>query len=171
MRIWGLIFGSVLNWVSFAPDSAAQLRPMVYAESTVDAPTEQVWTDWTTEDGVTAFFAKEAEIELTPGGTYALYFAPDAPEGSRGSDSSTVLGLVDGRMLHVTWAMPPYMPEIRPHLTALQLEFAPIGDTQTRIRLFHTGFGDSEAWSEGRDYFAKVWPEVLETYRTYISER
>jgi len=142
----------------------AQLRPMVYAEETVEAPIAEVWTDWTTAEGLKTFFAKEANIEARPGGAYELFFAPDAPEGSRGNDGGVVLGLEDGQMLNVTWAMPPYMPEIRPHQTVLQLRFTPVGDGRTRIRIYHTGFGDSAAWEEGRAYFAKTWPEVLNAY-------
>jgi len=68
----------------FMGTAHAQLRPMIYADVTVDAPISDVWEDWTTEAGVTSFFAKAAEIEMKPGGAYRLYFAPSAPEGSAG---------------------------------------------------------------------------------------
>lgn len=70
-------------------------------------------------------------------------------------------------MISFTWAMPPYMPEIRPHLTSVQIYFEPAGDNKTRVRLFHTGFGTSEAWENGHDYFEQTWPAVLENYRAY----
>ena len=150
----------------FMGSAHAQLRPMIYADVTVDAPISDVWGDWTTETGVTSFFAKAAEIEMKPSGAYRLYFAPSAPKGSRGSDSGEILGWQDEKMLNISWAMPPYMPEIRPHLTVLQLEFVELESNRTQVRLFHTGFGRSEQWEEGRSYFEKTWPAVLALYKT-----
>ena len=150
----------------FANPANAQLRPMIYADVTVDAPVSDVWDDWTTAAGVTSFFAKAADIEMKPGGAYRLYFAPSAPEGSRGNDMGEVLGWQTKRMLNVSWAMPPYMPEIRPHLTVLQLEFVELDKDTTQVRLFHTGFGQGEDWDKGRKYFEKTWPEVLALYKT-----
>lgn len=150
--------------------AAAQLRPMVYAEVTVDRSADDAFTDWTTAEGIEAFFAEKAFIDAEPGGDYALWFAPDAPEGTRGSDYGKVLGLQPGRMLSVTWDMPPYMPEIRPHQTVLQILFEPVDTDTTRIRLFHTGFGNGEAWEKGHDYFEKTWPSVLSGYKDYTEK-
>lgn len=166
-RINALAFLFVgLIYSIFMGNAHAQLRPMIYADVTVDAPISDVWEDWTTEAGVTSFFAKAAEIEMKPGGAYRLYFAPSAPEGSRGNDTGEVLGWQKEKMLNVSWAMPPYMPEIRPHLTVLQLEFVELGSNQTQVRLFHTGFGRGEKWDEGRRYFEKTWRTVLALYKT-----
>ncbi len=144
---------------------------MVYAETTVEASPEQVFEDWTSEDALTRFFAKSAQIEAEPGGTYKLCFAEDAPQGSCGNDNGRIMALQDGRMLAFTWAMPPYMPEIRPHLTSVQLRFEPAGLERTRVRLYHTGFGDSAAWREGERYFETTWPAVLQAYREDVSAR
>ena len=67
--------------------------------------------------------------------------------------------------------MPPYMPEIRPHLTSVQLRFEPVGLQRTRVRLYHTGFGDSAAWREGEAYFETTWPAVLQAYAEDVSAR
>jgi uncharacterized protein YndB with AHSA1/START domain len=150
--------------------ASAQLRPMVYAEVTVERSPDDAFTDWTTAEGIEAFFAKKAFIEAEPGGNYALWFAPDAPEGTRGSDHGKVLGLQPGRMLSVTWDMPPYMPEIRPHQTVLQILFEPVGEEKTRVRLFHTGFGEGEVWEKGHDYFETTWPTVLSGYKDYTEK-
>lgn len=159
------LFSAVLSLAMFPETASAQFRPMIYEDVIVEAPVSEVWEDWTTEAGVTSFFAKAAEIEMRTGGAYRLYFAPNAPKGSRGNDTGQVLGWQTERMLNVSWAMPPYMPEIRPHLTVLQLEFVDLGADKTKVRLFHTGFGQGKAWDEGRMYFEKTWPEVLALYK------
>lgn len=147
--------------------ASAQLRPMVYAEATVEVSPSDAFSDWTQAERIEGFFAPKATIEAKPGGIYELCFAPDAPKGSCGNDDGRVLGLEDNKMISFTWAMPPYMPEIRPHLTSVQIYFEPAGDDKTRVQLFHTGFGTSEAWEKGHDYFEQTWPAVLENYRAY----
>jgi uncharacterized protein YndB with AHSA1/START domain len=158
-----LIFGAAFS-------ASAQLRPMIYAETTVEVSPSEAFDDWTTSGSIEAFFAPKATIDLKPGGLYELCFAPDAPKGSCGNDEGRILGLEDGKMLSFTWAMPPYMPDIRPHLTSVQIYFEPIDDETTRVRLFHTGFGTSEAWDEGHDYFEQTWPAVLQNYKKFKAE-
>lgn len=159
----------------FTPFTAqAQLRPMVYTEKTVNAPIDQVWADWTTAEGLESFFAPKAIVEARPGGAYEVWFLPDAPAGQRGAEDGVVIGLQNSddetRMISFTWAMPPYMETIRPHMTIVQLWFVPQGETQTRLRLFHTGFGDTKDWQEGRDYFAKTWPDVMHQYADHLRQ-
>ena len=160
---------TVCATLAFAAPASAQLRPMVYAETTVDTTPTEAFADWVSDERIEDFFAAEATIEAKPGGLYHLCFAPDAPAGSCGNDAGRILGLQEGHMLAFTWAMPPYMPDIRPHLTSVQILFEPVGASQTRVRLFHTGFGEGEAWNEGRTYFAKTWPQVLESYRVDVA--
>lgn len=59
-------------------------------EIKVSAPIKQVWECWTTEAGVATFFAPEANIELQIGGQYEMYFLPQAPPGSRGSEGCKI---------------------------------------------------------------------------------
>jgi len=143
-------------------------RAVIYAEETIDLPRRDVWEDWSTPEGLESFFAQEALIDMRPGGDYIIVFDENAPEGSKGNDYGQVLGFQYENMLHVTWSMPPYMPKIRPHLTSLQLEFNWIDDDTTQLRLFHTGFGDSNAWDEGIAYFETVWPAVLSRYKEIV---
>ena len=143
---------------------------MVYTEVTVDSPADEVFADWTSEETLERFFAHSATVDARPGGDYVLCFAPDAPAGSCGNDTGRIMALQPGRMLSFTWAMPPYMPEIRPHLTSVQLRFEPAGE-RTRVRLYHTGFGDGAAWAEGERYFERTWPAVLQAYREDVSAR
>ncbi len=172
------LFLTLLSFVFFAmmgqTYAHAQLRPMVYTDKIIDAPIETVWQDWTTSEGLESFFAPKAIVEARPGGAYEIWFAPDAPAGQRGAENGIIIGLQtsnDGpRMISFTWAMPPYMEDIRPHMTVVQLWFVPQSSRKTRLRLFHTGFGDTKAWQEGRDYFAKTWPEVLTRYAKHVDD-
>lgn len=158
-----ILFVFAMSWMFTLP-AFAQMRPMAYAEVTVNAPVADVWTDWTTTQGLESFYAPKAIVDLKPGGAYEVWFLPDAEPGMKGAEDGVILGYQDKRMLQYTWKMPPYMPEIKPHMTVVQMYFDKISDTRTRVRLYHTGFGDSEKWQEAQDYFKKSWPAVMDLY-------
>jgi uncharacterized protein YndB with AHSA1/START domain len=139
---------------------AAATDRIIVASIEVEASAEEVWSLWTTEEGL-SFFAPAANIDLRPGGSYEVYFLPDAPEGMRGSEGTTVLGFQENRMLTVTWALPPYMPEVRPHLTPLTIELAPTDEDLTRVTITHAGWGVGGEWDDAYAYFQENWPAVL----------
>ncbi|WP_162143776.1 SRPBCC family protein [Hellea balneolensis] len=158
-----------------AASAEAQLRPMVYTDKTVQGGIEEVWTDWTTAEGLESFLAPKAIVEGKLGGAYEVWFLPDAPKGQRGAEDGVLLGWQkdspDGsRMIQFTWKMPPYMPAINESMTVVQLWMIPAGETKTRLRLFHTGFGDTAEWREAELYFEKAWPQILGTYAKHLSE-
>ena len=115
MKLTYAFFGLGLA-LSMVTSANAQLRPMIYEDITIAASQAEVSSDWTTADGIEAFFAPKATIEPNPGGLYELCFAADAPEGSCGNDDGRILAIQADSMLSFTWAMPPYMPEIHPSL-------------------------------------------------------
>ncbi|WP_421785287.1 SRPBCC family protein [Hyphobacterium sp.] len=153
------VFALLAGACGLAAPAAATDR-IIVASIEVEASPAEVWQLWTTEAGL-SFFAPAAEIDLRPGGTYEVYFLPDAPEGMRGSEGTTVLGYQENRMLTVTWALPPYMPEVRPHLTPLTLELEPLDETRTRVTLTHSGWGEGGEWDDAYAYFQENWPAVL----------
>lgn len=153
-----LILTAFAAALSFSPASAT--GRIIVASVEVEATPAQVWELWTTEEGLT-FFAPASRIDLRPGGDYEVYFVPDAPEGQRGSEGTIVLGFQQDRMLTVTWALPPYMPEVRPHLTPLTIEIIPVSDTTTSVTITHTGWGEGGEWDAAYAYFQQTWPLVL----------
>ena len=165
----------VLLILLISTQAQAQLRPMVYSDATVDADIEEVWADWTTAEGLESFFAPKAIVDGKLGGAYEVWFLPDAPKGQRGAEDGILLGWqkesADGsRMIQFTWKMPPYMPEINESMTVVQLWMIPSSKKKTRLRLFHTGFGDTPQWREAEAYFEKAWPQILSTYAKHLSE-
>ncbi|PIW32025.1 MAG: hypothetical protein COW29_00195 [Rhodobacterales bacterium CG15_BIG_FIL_POST_REV_8_21_14_020_59_13] len=133
---------------------------IIVASVEMEASPAEIWALWTTEEGLT-FFAPASNIDLRPGGEYEVYFLPDAPDGQRGSEGTTVLGFQENRMLTISWALPPYMPEVRPHLTPLTIEIIPVSGTVTSVTLTHTGWGEGGEWDEAYAYFQQNWPLVL----------
>lgn len=160
----------------------AQLRPMIYTETTVERPVSEVWSDWTTPDGIGRHFSDSGiedniEIDLRPGGDFNIGYLPnktteDKPPREAGHilglQTPTQKGKAGSHMIQFTWPVPPHITGINNHMTSVQMWFVPVGD-HTRIRLFQTGFGDSPKWLKAREYFEQNWLEALERYDLSIS--
>jgi len=160
------LFAALLTVLVLATSADATDAPgPITASIEIDAPVSEAWAMWTTEEGL-SFFAPGSLIELEPGGRYEVYFALDAPEGQRGSEGTHILGLQNERMLTITWALPPYMADVRPHLTSLTLTFEPLSETRTRVTILHSGWGWGGQWDGARDYFVGNWPAVLDLMKT-----
>ncbi|UCE96776.1 MAG: SRPBCC domain-containing protein [Candidatus Bathyarchaeota archaeon] len=89
-----------------------QLRA-IRKEIMVDAPVSEIWKAWTTTEGVLAFFAPKANIQLSIVGPYELLFDLDAPEGSQGGEGLKILSFLPEEMLSFEWNAPPQFPIVR----------------------------------------------------------
>jgi uncharacterized protein YndB with AHSA1/START domain len=134
----------------------------IQKEVVVKAPIEAVWKAWTTSEGITSFFAPEAVVEPRPGGAFAIYMNPYAPPGLKGADDMRVLAVQAPKMLSFTWNAPPSLPEARAQRTYVTVRLQPAGEGETRVTLFHGGWGDGGQWDQAYEYFDKAWSSVLE---------
>jgi len=157
-----------------ASSAAAQDAPpterVVTASVVADVPVGEAWRLWTTQDGIASFFAPAANIELRPQGPFEIFILPDAEPGQRGSEDTIILGYQEERMLSVSWALPPYMEEVRPHHTHLLIRFEQVDEAATRVTLTHSGWGEGEAWDAAYAYFETIWPRVLAAMQANVSD-
>jgi uncharacterized protein YndB with AHSA1/START domain len=143
----------------------AEMGRVIRKEVIVRAPVAEVWRTWTTSEGAATFFAPKAKIELAVGGAYELYFVPDAPEGSQGSEGIKILSYLPGEMLTFDWNAPPQFAEERKARTWVVVQLARIDGDSTRVTLTHLGWKDGGRWSEVYDYFDRAWATVLARLR------
>ena len=130
-------------------------------EMIVPAAPEQVWTAWTTTEGIKTFFSSDAKVELTIGGPFEIYFLLDAPRGSRGSEGCRVLSYLPPKMLSFTWSAPPEFGKLRKRHTIVVLRFEEAGSGKAKVLLSQHGWGKGEDWEKLYDYFDKAWSSVL----------
>ncbi len=162
----------------------ASLKP-VECDVLISATREQVWQAWTTDEGIQLFFAPDSKVELTISGPFEMYFAPEAPEGQRGSEGCRILTYSPQRMLSFSWNAPPSLPNARQHHTWIVLwldDDAAAADAdspsspRTRVRLKQMGFAELAAahpehaaeFEQARDYFNRVWPHVLTSLQRHF---
>ncbi len=82
-------------------------------EAITSALITDVWTVWTTNEGVMSFLAPKANIKLEDNGSYEIFFDPEAPLGFRGTEGCKILALGQMKTLSVEWKAPPQFPNVR----------------------------------------------------------
>jgi uncharacterized protein YndB with AHSA1/START domain len=128
----------------------------------VEASPEEVWSAWTTLEGVRMFFAQNARLDIRPDGAYEILFDSKAPPGRQGSEGCKVLSFVPNRMLSFTWNAPPEFPESRNELAQwVVLFFDPVDDHRTLVRLSELGWKQGKEGEEVYRYFDRAWGTVL----------
>jgi len=130
-------------------------------EIEVDAPVAEVWTAWTTNEGVKTFFAPASNVDLKVDGPYEIFFDPEAAPGKRGADGARILAFQAGKMLSFTWNAPLHMPEIRMQWTHVVVRFFAAGPTTTRVLIRHDGWGEGDNWDQAFEYFSRAWKDVV----------
>jgi uncharacterized protein YndB with AHSA1/START domain len=148
-----------------APTGAWSSERAIEREVVVPATLEQTWAAWTTREGIVSFFAPDAEIEPRVGGAFHIFMDPSAAPGMKGADEMRYLALQPRQMISFDWNAPPSLPEARAQRTVVIVRFEPVGETQTRVKLHHTGWGTGGQWDQTYAYFDKAWPSVLENLR------
>jgi uncharacterized protein YndB with AHSA1/START domain len=135
---------------------------VIRKEVEVNASLKDVWNAWTSSEGVKSFFAPEANIQLSVGGAYELFFDLDAPAGSRGGEGVKLLSYLPMEMLSFEWNAPPQFPEVRggPR-TWVVVQFTALDNNHVSVRLTHLGWRDGEEWMNVLQYFKSAWDVVL----------
>jgi len=127
-------------------------------EININASPEEVYNAWTTTEGIKSFFAPDGKVELKMFGDYHIYFFPNAPEGSRGAEDEKVISYQKNKMISFTWGFPPMLPDLRANQkTVVTIRFFETEDGKTKIIFRQTGWGESEDWQKGYNYFVNAW--------------
>jgi uncharacterized protein YndB with AHSA1/START domain len=153
-------------WITLAL-ALALSSPARAAERAIDksidvpATLDEAWAAWTTREGITSFFAPDAEIDARVGGAFHIHIDPGAPAGSKGADDMRFMALQPKQMLSFDWNAPPQLPEARVQRTFVVVRFEPLGDKVTRVTLHHTGWGTGGEWDKAHTYFDRAWGNVL----------
>lgn len=134
------------------------------------AAVNRVWQAWTTEKGVTGFFAREASVDLAVGGKYEMYFDPKQPKEKKGSEGCRILSFVPSEMLSFTWNAPLSMPAVRKERTWVVLTFEQLTPKKTRLSLVHLGWQAGPEWEKALVYFDRAWEIVLGRLHYYLQK-
>src|SRR5437879_9963141 len=116
------------------------MDPKILRKETItSALTADVWTVWTTNEGVTSFLAPKANIKLEDQGPYEIFFDPEAPLGFRGTEGCKILGLESMKTLSVEWKATHKFPKVRRHKTRVNINLERV-EALTNVRIEHSGW-------------------------------
>jgi uncharacterized protein YndB with AHSA1/START domain len=133
------------------------MDPKILRKETItSAVITDVWTTWTTNEGITSFLAPKANIKLEDQGPYELFFDPEAPLGFRGTEGCRILGLEEMSTLSVEWKAPPQFPNVRRQKTRVDLYFERV-EALTKVRVVHSGWQEGEEWDEAYEFSDRAW--------------
>lgn len=136
----------------------------------VPAGIDAVWQAWTTNEGLSSFFAPEAVVEARVGGPFHIHMDPKAPPGSRSADDMRILAIQPKKMLSFDWNAPPHLAQARQQRTFVIVRLHPVDATSTRVTLHHTGWGEGGEWDQAYQYFDRAWAQVLGGLKTRFEQ-
>jgi uncharacterized protein YndB with AHSA1/START domain len=150
--------------------NAQETRPIV-AEVVMDASIEEVWDAWTTRDGLRAWMAPHAEIDLRLGGLLRTNYHPRGTIGDSQTIENVILSFEPGRMLSIRVArFPsdfPFPNAIGSMWTVVYLE--PVEAGRTKLRVVSLGFGPDDESRAMRAFFERGNAFTVQQLQAYFS--
>lgn len=131
----------------------------IVKEVVVKAPLREVWEAWSTSEGATKFFAPKANIKLSVGGPYEVFFDPkDERQSSKGMK---ILSYAPLEMISFQWNAPPDFPEVRANPIWVVVQLSSVDSEHVRIKLTHLGWKKGTEWEKAFEYFSRAWGFVM----------
>ena len=117
-------------------------------EVVVPAKPADVWTAFTTAEGLGTWLWKDCTVDLRPGGGWTVHY----PGGATGGGE--IVSFEPGRRITIHALAPEKFPEVRRTGTSAVFEFAPEGD-KTKVTLTQTGWKEGREWDDAYEYLAQ----------------
>ncbi len=151
-------------------DSLAEARSLS-KHTTTSVSLDIAWKAWTTQDGVTSFFAPKANVDARQGGLYELFFDLKAPRGFQGTEGCKILTIEPSKRLSFEFLAPPQFPNVRRVRTRVDVLFDEVlNGGLVRVDLIHSGFVEGEEWDESYEFFSWSWDLVLGRFQYRLSQ-
>jgi uncharacterized protein YndB with AHSA1/START domain len=132
-------------------------------EVTVAGSLDDVWTAFTTSEGLATWLWRDTRVDARPGGDWIATF----PQSTGGG---TIVSLVPKKQLVIAALAPEQFPAVRAARTRAVFEFAPITTSSTRVTLVQTGWKSGEEWDAAYEYLAGGNAELLtQLYQRFAS--
>ena len=137
------------------------MKAKVHFQLDLEAPIQEVWNAWTSEEGLRSFFSPMVNMELRPGGPFEILFGDDLPEGQRGAEGMMVMAYKEPEFFAFTWNAPPELAEIREHMSHVRIRFTALDEQRTRLDFKEDGFATGGQWDERVQYFERAWGQIV----------
>ena len=127
-------------------------------EVVIPARLEDVWTAFTTREGLITWLWSDVTVDLKAGGDWTVHY----PGGATGG--GTITAFTPQRQLVMRAMAPEKFPTVRRERTTAVFDFEPLG-AETRVTLTQSGWKQGQEWDDAYDYLAKGNAQLLEQLR------
>ena len=126
----------------------------------VPAAVNDVWTAFTTREGLNTWLWSDCTVELKIGGDWTVHFP-----GSTGG--GTITSITPAHQIVMRAMAPDKFPTVRRERTIATFDFEPSGpeNRATRVTLTQTGWKTGKEWDDAYDYLASGNAQLLEQLR------
>jgi uncharacterized protein YndB with AHSA1/START domain len=138
-------------------------------EVVVSAPLNDVWSAWTSSEGVKSWFSPDAKIDPRPGGAFELYFDPANHEHESTKDC-VFTEIEHGSSLSFTWKGPGQFAQLMNDPSKVKVTFHDVSGL-TRVIVNHGGWRDGDDWAEAREWHLQAWKDVLASLKSVLESR
>ncbi len=137
--------------------------PAIRQQINIDAPLRAVWNALTTDDGMSAWWARTARVEAREGGRVVL--AQDGPDGEPVELRGMFHEFRPTRKIEIAWDT---AGKAAARGTRVSFQVARDGE-ETRLSVLHSGAGALED-DAARTALEEEWKQVLLKLRTKLEE-
>jgi uncharacterized protein YndB with AHSA1/START domain len=134
---------------------SAPERALVFTVA-IPASLDEVWTAFTTSDGLSTWLTPNATVELRQGGEWTARF----PGG--GTGGGNILSFQPKQQIVMSAMAPPQFPHVREERTTATWQFHVLDSKTTRVTLRQTGWKAGEEWDKAYEYLAGGNVQLLE---------
>jgi uncharacterized protein YndB with AHSA1/START domain len=132
-------------------------------EVTVPASLDQVWTAFTTKEGLATWLWPDVRVELRSGGDWLAFFKDSTAGG-------TIVSVTPKRQLVISAMAPEKFPTVRHDRTTATFQFSSVTAKSTRVTLTQTGWKAGPEWDAAYDYLAGGNAELLtQLHQRFVS--
>ena len=133
-------------------------------EVVVPASLDEVWTAFTTQEGLATWLWRDVRVDLRAGGDWLVLF----PGGKTGG--GTIVAFEPKRYVTMKAMAPEQFPTVRETRTTARFSFEALTPTTTRVTLLQTGWQEGREWDEAYEYLAGGNAQLLgQLHRRFAS--
>ena len=148
------------------------VSPLVH-EGIVEASLTEVWNVWSTSEGLRAWMAPHAEIDLRVGGLMRANYNPDGQLGDSQTIVNTVLSFEPQRMISIKVVKTPEGFPFPNTITQMWsvIYFAAVDANKTSVREASLGFGSDDESQRMREFFNRGNATTMSELQRYFIEK
>jgi uncharacterized protein YndB with AHSA1/START domain len=153
------------------PDAGAvDISPLVH-EAVIDAPLLDVWNVWSTSEGLSAWMAPHAEIDLRVGGLMRANYNPEGELGDPQTIVNTVLSFEPQKMISIKVVKTPEGFPFPNAITQMWsvIYFTEIDAKKTAVREASLGFTADPESQQMRKFFDRGNSATLDGLQQYFT--